>query len=46
MVAEKLFRKIIKPEKVESEDQSLKLVDKASNFNLLLYFFGYFETEK
>ena len=43
MAAEKLFRKIIKSEKVESEDQSLKLVGKASNFNLL---FGYFETEK
>lgn len=38
MAAEKLFRKIIKPEKMESEDQSLKLVGKASNVNLLLYF--------
>ena len=28
MAAEKLFRKIIKPEKMESEDQSLKLVGK------------------
>lgn len=31
-------KKIIKPEKMESEDQSLKLVGKGSNFNVLLYF--------
>lgn len=40
MAAEKHFRKkkIIKPEKMDSEDQSLKLVGKGSNFNVLLYF--------
>ena len=38
MAAEKLFRKMIKPEKMKPKDQNLKLVGKASNFNLLLYF--------
>lgn len=36
MAAEKLFRKIIKPEKMESAYQSLNLLGKASNVNLLL----------
>lgn len=38
MAAEKLFRKIIKPEIWNQKIRVLKLVGKASNVNLLLYF--------